>query len=326
MGKTSLWRRLGRQPQLKARAGGRVVITEKQSGYRMLLQPTLSESAFKYCLTCANYIVTRFRKVEEWEPKTREEILDGQEAIYDSELPDERNEVNLDDLDLIDESGHEINIFDINGYRIPRRDPMHDEDQEPCGLLARLPAIRGLFRDIIDDSDDDSSVIDLEQDDELLNVNVYPQAFTRHFGHFQANKVPAPFRPILKELNATLAEENNNAKPVVRGVACQGYNHIQHCLTERAGGLDVVHGEVTAGLAGVITTSLKATRAHRRIMENLRNGLPHARIARKLGRREVLSRAFRLEPVFVVDIQGLEGRYQNGRLANIPIFLDISLM
>jgi hypothetical protein len=204
------------------------VITRRQSGYRMLWQPTLSVSAFKYALTCANYIVTRFRKVEEWEPKTREEILAGQEAIYDSDLPDERNEVDLDDLDLTDESGHEINIFDINGYRIPRRDPMHDEDQDPCGLLANLATIRGFFRDIIDDSDDDNSVIDLAQDDELLNVNVYPQAFTHSLGHFQANKVPASFRPILKELNATLAEEKNNAKPVVHGVACQGYNHIQH--------------------------------------------------------------------------------------------------
>jgi hypothetical protein len=260
--------------------------------------------------------VTRFRKVEVWEPNTREHILAGHEVIYDSDLPDERNEVNLDDLDLTDESGREINIFDVNGYRIARRDPLHDEDQKPCGLLADLGRIRGFFRDIIDDSDDDDSVIDLE-DDDLLNINVYPQAFTRELGHFQANRVPTPFRPVLKELNATLAEEKNNGRPVVRGVACQGYNHIQHCLTERAGGLDVVHGEVTAALAGVITTSPKATRAHRRIMDNLRNGLPHARIARKLGRREVLSRAFRLEPVFVVDIQGLEGRYQSGRLANI---------
>ena len=256
----------------------------------------------------------RYQKVEDWEPIDIRNILEDHEVIYDSYMPDECTPVELENLDLIDEDGKEINIYDAEGYRIPRRYPLHDPDQEPCGLLADLNTIRSLFKETdgsVDDSDD--SVIDLDQDRKPLIVNVYPQAFTRQFGHFQANDVPAAFHPVLKRLNQALAEESDNAEPVIRGVACQGYNHLQHCLTERAGGLDVVHGQITAALAGVITTSTKASRAHNKILNALDNGLPHARIARKLGRRDVLSRALRLEPVFVVNVQRLEPRYQSGR-------------
>ena len=252
--------------------------------------------------------------MEEWAPRDIADVMDGQEEIYDSYDLDERTQVHPEDLDLTDETGHEINIYDCDGYRIPRRYPLHDPDQEPCGLLADLSTIRALFHRNIDDyEDDDDSVINFDEDDEPLLVNVYPQAFTRQLGHFQANNIPAAFHPLVKRLNQTLAADKEETQTIIRGVACQGYNHVQHCLTERAGGLDVVHGQMTAALAGVIPTSPKARRAFEKVKESLRGGLPHAHLQRKLGRRDVLSRALRLEPVFVIDVQSLEARYQCGR-------------
>jgi hypothetical protein len=266
----------------------------------------------------------RYCRVGEWEPLPIEEVRGGHDVIYDSHILAERAPVQLEDLDLTDDDGHEINVYDDNGYRIARRAPLYDDEHDPCGLLADLCTIRGLFQKD-DEFDDDESVIDVDEDEEALNVNVYPQALTQVYGHFQANRVPANFGSILKKLNETLRAEKDDLRPVIHGVACQGYNHIQNCLTERAGGLDVVHGQVTAALAGVVTASAKATRAHNKIMDAFRNGLPHARIARKLGRDGVLSRDFRIEPVFVVDVQGLEPRFQTGRLAKVAALKTYSL-
>jgi hypothetical protein len=242
-----------------------------------------------------------------------EEILERGD-IYDSHLPAERSRVRLEDLPLTDANNHEINIYDSDGYRIPRRYPMHEGHQPPCGLLADLTKVRDLFKtpgDAFDD-DDERSVIDLEEEEDPLTINVYPQAYTRQLGHFQANNVPSGFQPLITSLNDTLRADIHDRQPVIRGVACQAYNHIQHCLTERAGGLDVVHGQITAALAGVTAKGPKAIRAHDKVMQAIREGLPHERVARKLGRKNVLSRAWRVEPVFVINVQGLEARFRSG--------------
>ena len=256
----------------------------------------------------------RYREVTEWEPVSDADILNAYEEIYDHYLPEERSQIQPEDLynlDL-DRDGFENNIYDSDGYRIPRRIPLHDPDSEPCGLLADLGTIRDLFRPPAEDEDDDDSVVNLDEDRDPLQVNVYPQAFTRQFGHFQANQVPAGFQPVLQSLNERLLAYPDEHQSAIQGVACQGYNHLQHCLTERAGGLDVVQGQMTAALTGVGAQGPKATRAYEKVINSLHMGLPHQRVQRKLARRDVLSRAFRLEPVFVVNVQALQPRYQSG--------------
>jgi len=85
----------------------------------------------------------RYCEVTEWEPVPDEDILDAHEEIYDHYLPEERSPIQPEDLynlDL-DHDGFEFNIYDSDGYRIPRRIPLHHPNSEPCGLLADLGTI-----------------------------------------------------------------------------------------------------------------------------------------------------------------------------------------
>ena len=239
--------------------------------------------------------------------------------LYSSPDPSDRTLVDISTLPLTDEDGLEINVYDVDGYRVPRRNPRHDRNQPPCGLLANLTRVRTLFQEgdgyDPDDGDDDER---MGEPATPVVINVYPQALTRSFGHFQADGVPLGFNPILKHINRHMAHNADFDQPVIRGVACQGYNHIQHALTNYAGGLELVHGSVTSSLAGINARTPKAKRAHAKILGSTLLHRPHHRVEGKLS-KDGLPRAFRVEPVFVVDIMALKSRYRKGRLVSLPL-------
>jgi hypothetical protein len=234
--------------------------------------------------------------VEHWEET---DISEG-EIYYNHYDPDERLDIeDIRALELTDKAGNEINIYDTNGYRIPRRQPIYRSDTQGCGLLADLSKVHKLF------TDDDGEDID-----DHLRINVYPQAFTRQYGHFQANDVPIGFHPIITAINRQTARFADSA-PVVRGVACQGYNNVQHCLTEKAGSLEIVEGKMTAAFGGANVKEASNKLKQAKLVESISRCRPHGRIAEKLSVQS-LARAFRVEPVFVVDVQQLKRRYQCG--------------
>ena len=77
--------------------------------------------------------------------------------IYDSSDPTTRRRIrDLPDLDLYDEHGHEIRIYQENGRKIARRGGAVD-GSNTCGLLVNLKTISSLFAgpDDIEDDDDD---------------------------------------------------------------------------------------------------------------------------------------------------------------------------
>ena len=80
------------------------------------------------------------------------------------------------------------------------------------------------------------------ENDHPVKLTVYPQAFTKSYGHIQAHGIPYNFCPLLHLVNHDLAINADDKHPVIRGVAFQGYNAVQHNLTECAGHLEVVQG------------------------------------------------------------------------------------
>lgn len=254
-----------------------------------------------------------FRKCEGWRDVS---LVDLRQPLFDSPDAASRNVVDIYELELIDEDGREINVYDVDGYRVPRRIPLHQESDSPCGLLADLTRVRSLFEHSAQTQRDthlvDEDFSDCE--DEGLVVNVYPQAFTRRYGYFQANAVPAGFLPLMKSMNRELPENADEAYPVLRGVSCQGYNHVQHCLTEHAGGLEVVHGNITAVLAGSgRTSSVKGKRVQQKLLDKISLCRPHGRVEVKLTRNEAIERGFRVEPIWLVDLYQLKPQFRNGR-------------
>jgi hypothetical protein len=259
---------------------------------------------------------SRFRKVIRWRHISPEDLAVDDINIYDSPDNNDRNLIDhLDTLPLLDDNHQEINIYNQDGYRIPRRVPLHNINHEPCGLLADLTRIRSLFRSPAESAYNPNDT-DSDNDTDILHnpctINVYPQAFLRQYGHFQANDVPLGFHPIINSINRSLPTNADDANPVLHGIACQGYNHIQHCLTEQAGKLEVVHGRITTSLSGANATSQKTRRTHDKILESTLFSRPHDRINHKLSKESGLSRAFRVEPIFVVNIQALKQVYRSG--------------
>jgi hypothetical protein len=178
-------------------------------------------------------------------------------------------------------------------------------------MLADLTLIRRLFDDLASEDwvDDD------EENDRYIRI--YPQAFTRKYGYFQSNSVPDCFRPVFRKINNFMARNADANRPVIQGLFCQGYNHIQHSLTERAKGSDLVRGQIGAALAGGTANNTKEKHAFHHIVKYVSEHLPHERVRKKLQKPDTLSRAFRVEPVFAIDVQAMQAPYQCGRYVKL---------
>jgi hypothetical protein len=232
--------------------------------------------------------------------------------LYDSFDVTNRSLIDLATLALVDEDGLEINVYDEDGYRIPRRRPMHSRNTSSCGILMDLTKVRNLFKTPGESYvDDEGETIDEDIPDKPLKINVYPQAFTCQFGHFQSNSVPDGFNYLFKTINRTLANNADDDQPVIQPFGLQGYNHVQHNLTDRSGNLEVVQGRVTATLAGTRSKTASESRAFNKQKTSLVMHLPHERIEQKLS-KEGISRCFRLEIVVTIDVSALQRPLQSG--------------
>lgn len=231
--------------------------------------------------------------------------------------PDHHNEDNrvgnLENLPLLDDQGHEINIYDECGYRIARRKPLIRNDTVSCSLLIDLTRIRALFREpptYVYDFDTG----DLEEElDHPCTINIYPQGYLRRYGHFQVDDVPLGFAEEIKCINNDLAHTPHQNRPLIRGVSCQGYNYVQHCLMHRAGGLELVHGLMTGAMTGATAKDAKSETKFKNAFQSVAQARPHERIKAKLSDDGKIERSIRLEPIFIVDIQALKPEFQNGR-------------
>jgi len=255
----------------------------------------------------------RFKKVAKWVPVNLAHA--AEQPVYDSHDKSVRRLVQIDDLDLTSEDGREINIFDEDGYRIPRRTTLHRRSCSSSGLLLDLSNTHTLFqslseREPVDDDDDDNSIFDFPNKPDV-KMTVYPQAFLRRYGNVQANGPPLGFIPVINNLNRTLVSNADADRPAVRIVAFQGYNHVQHNLAERAGQIEVVQGRITAVLAGTRANTPSAKRAFTKIRDSASHYLPHERVEEKLSKDD-MARSMRFEIVVAIDIDTLKPENQSG--------------
>ena len=252
----------------------------------------------------------RFQEAEEFEPVDSENV-EAQGPLFD----EDGHPVQLDELELVDEYGNEINVYNEAGFRIPRRVPYHYDDEQPCALLADLKQVYKLFNMSVNDgrgaNNDPALDDDIDDLHDQVNIKVYPQALLRSYGYFQANAVPAGFHPLIRSVNQQLAYNADSEQPVLVGVACQGYNHVQHCLTGRSGGIEVVHGQITAALAGTRVEDSIAKLKHKRVVAGISKYLPHDHIREKL-RKPDITRGFRMEPVWQINCSQLKNEMLRG--------------
>ena len=84
--------------------------------------------------------------MDHWRDRPIQDLLEKYENIYTSSDVHTRELVrDLEALEMLDEEGAEIPIFDENGARIPRRLPHITRGAEPCGLQQDLRVTRDMF-------------------------------------------------------------------------------------------------------------------------------------------------------------------------------------
>ena len=118
---------------------------------------------------------------------------------YDREHRHRLTEEDILNMPMLNDEGREVEVYDENGWRIPRRRPIVNRGVR-YGVLTNLRTIDSLFA---------SSSLGHRFENEEGEITpgrrnvytIYPQACLREYGHFQANTAPLVFQPYLASLN-----------------------------------------------------------------------------------------------------------------------------
>ncbi|KAI6043194.1 hypothetical protein EDC04DRAFT_2600374 [Pisolithus marmoratus] len=184
--------------------------------------------------------------VQRWHNVSLERIMWNHGEVYDKPAHDpSRVAVDLRELDLLDEDGYEINVYNKAGWRVPRRVP---KESQSCGALLDLDKVHELFqgRD--------------EVHGEMMNEVefwVYPLAFTQKYGNVKAHGIIPNMAGCVGKLNKSIfrggmedddmdVDEGGEDRvwlarrnPAIHGIASQIYNSLLHQL-----------GMITSAFAG----------------------------------------------------------------------------
>jgi hypothetical protein len=202
----------------------------------------LSCQALGSLLTVLNF--PSVEQVRRWRARPHEDLLAGlaDDTIYDGYREETRQLIDLEELgDLaLEVNGEEVNIYNEEGYRIPRRVGIVARGSSRLGMLLNLRELGQLFRP------ENDQALEYQL---LTNANkyqVYPQAFLGSLGHFQARGVTSGFQKVLRDVNQRVGvprservrvglelfgsepeDDEETAPPpchsAVTGIACQGY-------------------------------------------------------------------------------------------------------
>ncbi|KAG9309436.1 hypothetical protein JVU11DRAFT_10690 [Chiua virens] len=266
--------------------------------------------------------------VKSWEPRSVNDIITLRPILYNAPDDDpERSAVDLHTLDLLDEDNYEINVYDANGFRVPRRTPSNDS--ETCGALLNLREAYQLFTpsDVVNAVDDPSP-----------SFSPYPQAFLKDVGNLQSSSIPFKFQEFLSRINNQITPQNilpriaeddlsdddiPRVAPVLRGHGCQIYNVLSHRVRDAAKFHPVQLGMVTAALSGSKTLSYAAANRWRQRTDSCDHHLPYDRYVAKVA-DDNQPDALRFENVYTVDVQRMRPEHRNGRSIYDLILLPLT--
>jgi hypothetical protein len=172
----------------------------------------------------------RCTQIHEWEAIDEDEVRrENPGPLFDAVDPEFRRRVDLDAYGLLDEQGLERPVYDRDGKRVLRRNPVVYRGEPSCGVLVDLQKVEALFNTDVgtsfegarrDDDEDgeegeeggvrevERERLDDDDDDDLnphkVTVDAYPLAFLRTAGNVRANGVPRCFYPVLRDVNESV--------------------------------------------------------------------------------------------------------------------------
>ncbi|KAI5993850.1 hypothetical protein EDC04DRAFT_2910694 [Pisolithus marmoratus] len=257
--------------------------------------------------------------VQRWHNVSLERITRNHGEVYDKPDHDpSRVAVDLRELDLLDEDGYEINVYNKAGWRVPRRVP---KESQSCGALLDLDKVHELFQG--------RDEVHGEMTNEV-EFWVYPLAFTRKYGNVKAHGIIPNMAAHVGKLNESIfrggmedddmdVDEGGEDRvrlarrhPAIRGIASQIYNSLSHWVRNEAKFHSVQLGMITSAFAGAGIETAGGRRRWEKRMEFCNGGLPHERYSQKVtgdGQPQDL----RFENTYTVELTRIREELRNGR-------------
>ncbi|KAI6102263.1 hypothetical protein F5141DRAFT_1135721 [Pisolithus sp. B1] len=271
--------------------------------------------------------------VGRWEVNDVGKIMaENIEGVYDSRVLDERSLVDLRRYPLLDDAGHERNIYDRNGHRIPRRHAILDDGVSTAGMLFKLRNLHELFEDRLFDGGGDSDI-----GSSKTEHFAYPIACLANIGQFQAHGVMHAFIPLIHNINQSLTMEDEDSdddidmdgaaadhlRRIIVPISSQGYNAYVHRVRAKSRFHDVQKGMITAAFLGTHVTGQALLNRARDLKELCQIGLPFDRYHGKIVGAE-FDQSLRLENVYTIQVAKMRRGDRNGRFIFKNIIYPLS--
>ncbi|KAI1784754.1 hypothetical protein LXA43DRAFT_1167648 [Ganoderma leucocontextum] len=275
-----------------------------------------------------------------WDPIDVEDITGTYDEIYETRHQT-RPVHDLETLRLVDDDGEEIHIFDREGWRIPRRQPVvavdRDGNIQECGLLQKLSKVQGrLFAEDGDYGSWRRFVEDLEGDEgmDLIQVEggepvpltfaawadgrpledeveprLFPHLYTKDSGQWQADGIIKPMRRFVYQVHRALRAQAGRGL-CVEPVRSQCYNTLAH-HTRASSRLHVAQrGILTGTAAGAWERSAKGARTAKTLFDKTSLLMPHRRLEDLVGHAG--ETFLRLEEEYVFHVTRFSEETQTG--------------
>ncbi|KAI6038317.1 hypothetical protein EDC04DRAFT_3023552 [Pisolithus marmoratus] len=199
-----------------------------------------------------------YLEVQRWHKVSLERITQNHGEVYDKPEHDaSRVAVDLRELDLLDNDGYEINMYNKAGWRVLRQVP---KESESCGALLDLDKVHELFQG--------RDEVHGEMTNEV-EFWVYPLAFMQKYGNVKAHGIIPNMAACIGKLNESIfrggmedddmeVDEGGEERVglarrnlVIHGIALQIYNSLLHWVQNKAKFHLVQLGMMISALAGV---------------------------------------------------------------------------
>ncbi|KAI6019120.1 hypothetical protein EDC04DRAFT_2607551 [Pisolithus marmoratus] len=245
-------------------------------------------------------------------------------VIYDKPDDDPTwEQVDLADLPLVDEDGFEINVYNPDGFCIPRQKPT---SFETCGALLDLKKVHELFQG----TEDAHGHVQNE-----VPFTVYPLAFTQDLGNVKAAGLMPTFACRVMQLNAAIHKDDrathcnvnddddnddddndpmmpNHHLPALLGISSQIYNSLSHHVRTEAKFHVVQLGMVTSTFAGSSAKTATGKCHWEHQVKFCEQGMPHVRFSQKVS-GDGQPQTLRFENTYILDISRMRPDLHTGR-------------
>jgi hypothetical protein len=232
----------------------------------------------------------------------------------------------LMDMPILDGNSLELPIYCDQGFIIQRCISSFSKNTPAHGMLLNLTTVKELFEPTVYENEG----LDWDNNEQLPNTYVYPQAGLKTADHYQANRIMLPFKRFIRAVNNSLHHNNHSdngndslerSRRIINRIASQGYNSVIHSTW----GHSAQHHNaqlriITGALAGSWAQGESAKHIANEHQEKCAHQLPHKAFEEKIKNRTI-THDLCLENVYYVDLKHMDDNDQNGQYAFLRALL-----